>query len=182
MEVRGGNGYIEDWVAPRLVRDAQVGLLWEGTSNINALDAIQRTVGRERAHEALADTLRTMLADAPRLPGAFRDTLDGALQRALRQAERVAGAAQEESLARAAATALYDAASAVLLAWEGAALGARHGDARRLLLAGMVLDHRLTPRDPLAARTAPHEDAAMDLLLGDGPVAPDAAMALLAGG
>ena len=38
MEIRGGNGYIEDWVNSRLVRDAHLGVLWEGTSNINALD------------------------------------------------------------------------------------------------------------------------------------------------
>jgi alkylation response protein AidB-like acyl-CoA dehydrogenase len=180
MEVRGGNGYIEDWVAPRLVRDAQVGLLWEGTSNINALDAIQRAVGRDRAHEALADTLHTMLEDAPELPAALRATLDAALRRALRQAERVASAAQEESLARAAASALYDAASAVLLAWEGAALGARHGDARRVLLARMVLEHRLSPRDPLDVQRAPGEDAAVHALLRDEAIAPAAASALLA--
>src|SRR5262249_61903265 len=35
LEVRGGNGFIEDWVNPRLVRDALTGVLWEGTSNIN---------------------------------------------------------------------------------------------------------------------------------------------------
>ena len=44
MEVRGGNGYIEEWVHARLVRDAHIGVLWEGTSNINALDIIQRAV------------------------------------------------------------------------------------------------------------------------------------------
>ena len=45
MEVRGGNGYIEDWVNSRLIRDAHIGVLWEGTSNINALDVINRAVG-----------------------------------------------------------------------------------------------------------------------------------------
>jgi acyl-CoA dehydrogenase len=40
MEVRGGNGYIEEWVNARLVRDAHIGVLWEGTSNINALDIV----------------------------------------------------------------------------------------------------------------------------------------------
>ena len=49
MEMRGGNGYIEDWINPRLVRDAQIGVLWEGTSNINALDAI-----RARRQDAFA--------------------------------------------------------------------------------------------------------------------------------
>ena len=28
MEIRGGNGYMEDWVNARLIRVAQVGLLW----------------------------------------------------------------------------------------------------------------------------------------------------------
>src|SRR3984957_1197697 len=36
METPGGNGYIEDWVNPGLIRDAQVGLLWEGTSTSTA--------------------------------------------------------------------------------------------------------------------------------------------------
>ena len=55
MEVRGGNGYIEEWVNARLIRDAHVGVLWEGTSNINALDIITRAVGKSRAHRALRD-------------------------------------------------------------------------------------------------------------------------------
>ena len=61
MEARGGNGYIEDWVNPRLIRDAQVGLLWEGTSNINALDVIGRAVGKSGAHRALQSMLQRPL-------------------------------------------------------------------------------------------------------------------------
>ncbi|RAE72792.1 DNA alkylation response protein, partial [Burkholderia multivorans] len=38
MEVRGGTGYIEEWSDARLVRDAHLGSIWEGTSNIVALD------------------------------------------------------------------------------------------------------------------------------------------------
>lgn len=67
MEARGGNGYIEDWVNARLVRDAQVGLLWEGTSNINALDVIGRAVGKTQAHRALQTELHGLL-DQPALP------------------------------------------------------------------------------------------------------------------
>ena len=57
MEVRGGVGYIEEWVNPRLIRDAQVGLLWEGTSNINGIDVVERAVGREGAQQALRAVL-----------------------------------------------------------------------------------------------------------------------------
>lgn len=50
MEVRGGNGYIEDWVNPKLVRDAHLGSIWEGTTNIMALD-ILRSLKKDRTGE-----------------------------------------------------------------------------------------------------------------------------------
>jgi acyl-CoA dehydrogenase len=162
MEARGGNGYIEDWVNPRLIRDAQVGLLWEGTSNINALDVITRAVGRSGAHLALQAMLRGRLSDCAALPGSLRAALDAVLDRAVALAERVAGQGQE-TLARQAATALYDVTSAVLLAWEGSRPGA---DARRTLLSGFVLAHRLSPVDPLAPEEAVREGPATDALLG----------------
>jgi acyl-CoA dehydrogenase len=90
MEVRGGNGYIEDWVNARLVRDAQVGLLWEGTSNINALDVITRAVGKAQGHRALQALLRRRLGNASPLPDAFRGRLETALDRAVTLAESVA--------------------------------------------------------------------------------------------
>ena len=36
--MRGGNGYMEDRVNSRVVRNAHLGALWEGISNIDALD------------------------------------------------------------------------------------------------------------------------------------------------
>lgn len=176
MEARGGNGYIEDWVNARLVRDAHLGVLWEGTSNINALDVIARAVGKQRCHEALADDLLRRLEDAQAAPGQFRGQLAATLRRAAAFADEVARAPENEKHARAAAAALYDAASAALLCWQGAATG----DGRRLLLARLVLERRLSPRDPLSARSAPWEDEAADLLLADAPVSLDQAAALLA--
>ncbi|MDQ8703810.1 acyl-CoA dehydrogenase family protein [Streptomyces sp. LHD-70] len=55
MEIRGGNGYIEDWVNPRLLRDAHLGSIWEGSSNVIALDVL-RCMRRQNAHHTLADT------------------------------------------------------------------------------------------------------------------------------
>ncbi|MHB8604878.1 MAG: acyl-CoA dehydrogenase family protein [Thermoplasmatota archaeon] len=37
-EMLGGVGYIEDYVTPRLLRDAQVLPIWEGTTNVQALE------------------------------------------------------------------------------------------------------------------------------------------------
>ena len=41
MEIRGGLGYIEDWLDPKILRDSHLGSIWEGTSNIISLDTIR---------------------------------------------------------------------------------------------------------------------------------------------
>ena len=41
MEVRGGNGFIEDWPNARLLRDVSVHAIWEGPGNIMALDVLR---------------------------------------------------------------------------------------------------------------------------------------------
>lgn len=53
-EMLGGNGYIEEWVTPRLLRDAQVLPIWEGTGNIQALD-FMRACRKDGAAQALVD-------------------------------------------------------------------------------------------------------------------------------
>jgi len=60
MNVRGGNGYIEEWVNPRLVRDAHLGSIWEGSENVVALD-VARAALRNRAHDALFRDLEAKL-------------------------------------------------------------------------------------------------------------------------
>ncbi|MGI2327495.1 acyl-CoA dehydrogenase family protein [Planococcus sp. YIM B11945] len=49
IEMHGGNGYIEDFVTPRLLRDAQVLTVWEGTANILGLELV-RLVNKFNAH------------------------------------------------------------------------------------------------------------------------------------
>jgi hypothetical protein len=161
MEARGGNGYVEEWVTARLVRDAHIGVLWEGTSNIIALDLVTRAIGKAGAHRALAQRLAERLGAAS-LPSGYRRRLGTALDRALLLAEDVARHREAEAHARSAASALYNAVSAVLLAWEGTRDPA---DARRALLSRMVLEHRLAPRDPLAREERGWEVLATDLLL-----------------
>jgi acyl-CoA dehydrogenase len=168
MEVRGGNGYIEEWVHARLIRDAHVGVLWEGTSNINALDIITRAVAKGRAHEALGATLSKLLDDAPALPPGFRERLRSTLNRALLFAERVAADGALEANARRAASGLYHATSAVLMAWEASHPAV---DARRALLARLVLEHRLSAPDPLEPSAFDWEGDAAELILADRKIA-----------
>lgn len=153
MEVRGGCGYIEEFSDARLLRDAHLGSIWEGTSNIVALD-VMRAVQREGSLPVLAAHIRTQLGNGAALPEALP---------ALERVEALAAAALEDpALARQAASALYHLASAAALAWEAEQLGLPE----RLAVARLVLQHRLLPRDPLAPEAAA-EDAALAPLLAD---------------
>ena len=142
MEVRGGCGYIEEWSDPRLVRDAHLGSIWEGTSNIVALDVI-RAIKREGSLPVLQQYLHGLLDHASLVPG-YRLALEDALARASTLAGR---AAQDggDVLARQAATALYHCTTAIAMAWEAAQTGSNE----RLRLSQLVLLHRVLPRDPL---------------------------------
>ena len=62
MEVLGGNGYVKGHTTERLLRDAQVLPIWEGPSNILALDVL-RAFEREQAHEALIPYVQERLAE-----------------------------------------------------------------------------------------------------------------------
>lgn len=180
MEMRGGNGYIEDFIGPRLIRDAQIGLLWEGTSNINGLDVLNRAVGKTGAHVAVAEELGQRLAGSNAIPPSLREQAGGTLERATAMAEEAARRG-DETVARSVSSALYHAVTAALMTWEGATLGARGGDARRLLLARMVLDHRLAPRNPLALEDNAFDRAAAPRLIDNEPIAIADAAALLEG-
>ncbi|MDM0011024.1 acyl-CoA dehydrogenase family protein [Variovorax sp. J22P168] len=148
MEVRGGCGYIEEWSDPRLVRDAHLGSIWEGTSNIVALDVI-RAIKREQSLPALQAHFGDLIDQAGLAP-AFATALREALGRA---AELATTAAAEggDLLARQAASSLYHCCSAIAMAWEGA----RGGSADRIEWAQLVLLHRVLPRDPLTAQVVP---------------------------
>ncbi|CAN5625923.1 acyl-CoA dehydrogenase family protein [soil metagenome] len=163
MEVRGGCGYIEEWINPRLVRDAHLGSIWEGTSNIVALDVL-RAARKLGAHRILAEGLAAGLDAASGLPAALHGDARSALARAADLFERAAGDPGGECLARQAASALYHAASAAIMACEGAALVARRGDETRLHLARLVLDQRLGRFDPLAPPGGAGEVAAFEAL------------------
>ena len=167
MEMRGGIGYIEEFATARLLRDAHLGSIWEGTGNIVALDAITRAVGRHGAEQAFAADMHARLDDSAGVPQAWRDRLKGYVDRAVAMARQVATTSDNEAEARRATSTLYHVASAVALTWEGARIDAARGDARRLLLARLVVFHRLTRPDPFALADAKADAAIGEMLLGD---------------
>lgn len=167
MEMRGGVGYIEEFVTPRLLRDAHLGSIWEGTGNIVALDALTRAVGRHGAESALGADLHARLDDSAGVPQAWRDKLHGLTDKAIEFAREVARHSENEADARRATSTLYQVASAVAMTWEGARIHAARGDARRVLLARAVIDHRLTPNDPFKLMTTGAERKIVEHLLGD---------------
>jgi alkylation response protein AidB-like acyl-CoA dehydrogenase len=165
LEVRGGNGYIEDFVNARLVRDAQIGAIWEGTSSINALDAVTRAVHKDKGNEAVHAATHRLLDESPGLPAGLRAELARYLDRALDFAVEVAADPEQEVECRTAATGLYNAISAVLLGVEGADFGAAGGDARRLLISRLVINHRLRASNPLSRQDSDGEGPIVDRLL-----------------
>jgi acyl-CoA dehydrogenase len=148
LEMRGGIGYIEEFATSRLLRDAHLGSIWEGTGNIVALDALKRAVGRHGADAALAADLHARLDDSVNVPQAWRGRLRDLTDRAVGFAREVAGRTDNEAEARRATSLLYHVASSVALAWEGGRIHEMRGDARRLLLSRMVIDHRVLANDP----------------------------------
>jgi hypothetical protein len=167
LEMRGGIGYVEEFATARLLRDAHLGSIWEGTGNIVALDALKRAVGRHGAESALAADLHARLDGSSQVPQAWRDELRGYVDRGVGFARRVAGQAGNEAEARRATSLLYHVASAVTLAWEAGRIHAMRGDARRLLLSKLVVEHRLRAGDPFRLADGKADDAIADLLLGD---------------
>ncbi|MCA0148275.1 acyl-CoA dehydrogenase family protein [Rossellomorea vietnamensis] len=64
IELHGGNGYIEDFVLPRLLRDAQVLTVWEGTANILGLEVL-RLMNKHRAHVYFLAKMKKELSLVP---------------------------------------------------------------------------------------------------------------------
>jgi len=60
LEAFGGAGYLEDTGLPRLLRDAQVLSIWEGTTNILSLDALRAMERSDALPEWASDVRRRL--------------------------------------------------------------------------------------------------------------------------
>lgn len=137
VEMLGANGYVNTFGTPRLYRDAQVNPIWEGTSNICALD-LWRAVSKQRgaepvlaACEAIVAALRTeparRLGEAALAGGKDVREAIGALQEAPR--------ARQDQQVRRLADLVGDVVALAALAAEVDTDVRLRGDHRRALLA-----------------------------------------------
>ncbi|GAC1403756.1 MAG: acyl-CoA dehydrogenase family protein [Candidatus Velthaea sp.] len=80
LECLGGNGYVEESIAPRLYREAPLNSLWEGAGNVNALDVL-------RAAARSPETLEAYFREVELARGSDRrlDRAIGELRAALRE-------------------------------------------------------------------------------------------------
>lgn len=137
MEVRGGCGYIEEWIEPRLVRESLLGSIWEGTSNIVALDVF-RAIQREQSLPVLAEHVRGLLQVVP------EDSAAKVSQRleVVEQFAEQAATERHDALAREVASLLYHVTSAAIFLWESTQDGLAH----RAAYCDEVIQHRIDPR------------------------------------
>jgi alkylation response protein AidB-like acyl-CoA dehydrogenase len=172
MNVRGGNGYVEEWVNPRLLRDAYLGAIWEGSANVVALD-VQRAIRKDRGLEALAAFVTERLA-AVAEPAAkpWVDQVRAGLETI---AGQVAGwaalpVAERELGARPVADTLYHLLAGSLLLAEGQALREQGKGFRKLLAAGLYLKRWLEPRSPASPPFTARQIEWLDAMAGWRPI------------
>lgn len=167
MEIRGGCGYIEDYINPRLVKDAHLGSIWEGTSNIIAIDAMRRAVGQSDCLNAYVDVCQEHLDACTGSASKYVEELRGNLNR-LAAFIHATVENNEETRFRTATSALYHMTTAILMAWEGVQLSSMSNDATRLLWSRLVMDHKVASSGPF--EPPPERPELCDALLQNEPV------------
>jgi acyl-CoA dehydrogenase len=153
VEAFGGAGYVEDTGIPRLLRDAQVLPIWEGTTNVLSLDLL-RAESREEAVTALLADLAGHVAVARDATAAAAGTdlverAHAVLLERVRAWPDTDGDALQEQL-RDFAFRLGRTYAAALLVHHAAHRRARHGDDRAVGVARRYAERWLRDTTPVA--------------------------------
>ncbi|GLX42240.1 acyl-CoA dehydrogenase [Streptomyces roseochromogenus] len=130
LECLGGNGYVEESVLPRLLRESPVNSIWEGSGNVQALDVLRALQREPQALNAFLQEVGLARGADHRLDAAIKDLLteladlDGIQARARRVVERMALVLQGSLLVRWAPPEVADAFCASRLGGDrGSAFG-----------------------------------------------------------
>ncbi|MGP4111231.1 acyl-CoA dehydrogenase family protein [Streptomyces sp. 4N509B] len=128
LECLGGNGYVEESGMPRLLREAPLNSVWEGSGNVQALDLLRALRREPRALTAYLTEVGRAAGGDHRLDAAIKELLtqladlDGIEAGARRLVERMALVLQGSLLVRYAPAPVADAFCASRLGgdWGGA--------------------------------------------------------------
>ncbi|MEO3974314.1 acyl-CoA dehydrogenase family protein [Streptomyces sp. CAU 1734] len=130
LECLGGNGYVEESGLPRLLREAPLNSIWEGSGNVQALDVLRALQREPLALNAFLEEVGAARGADHRLDGAIKALLTeladlaGAEARARRLVERMALVLQGSLLVRWAPPEVADAFCASRLGGDwGSAFG-----------------------------------------------------------
>ncbi|KPC64030.1 acyl-CoA dehydrogenase family protein [Streptomyces chattanoogensis] len=130
LECLGGNGYVEESGMPRLLREAPLNSIWEGSGNVQALDVLRALQREPAALNAYLTEIGTARGADHRLDRAIKGLLteladlEGLEARARRLVERLALVLQGSLLVRHAPPEVADAFCASRLGGDaGAAFG-----------------------------------------------------------
>ncbi|HEU0132286.1 MAG TPA: acyl-CoA dehydrogenase family protein [Mycobacteriales bacterium] len=151
VECFGGPGYIEDTEIPRLLRDAQVLPVWEGTTNVLSLDVLRALARDDALTPYLARVDAALDACAGEWLGPVAERLR-TVRDEVAEAARAAAAAPTADATQARARALMERMAHLLAAaalTEQAAFDLDRGDARTALVASLWTRRRLLG-DPAA--------------------------------
>jgi acyl-CoA dehydrogenase len=159
IEVHGGNGYVETWPVARILRDAQVNTIWEGTDNILCLD-VRRGIEREGADAPLLERMCEAVANASEQGATARlvahriDDLADAIA-AWKRLDRATAEARLYPLAQFMGDVYAGALLVEQAAWE------QHTDGRdrKALIARLFADRYLADRGPLRGIDRAHDEA-----------------------
>jgi alkylation response protein AidB-like acyl-CoA dehydrogenase len=166
IEAFGGAGYIEDTGIPRLLRDAQVLAIWEGTTNVLSLDA-RRAIEHDAALGPALTVLRARLR--PLASGAL-PTLAAVAAAALDRIERhaMSGDADTRDVgARRLAFAIARTTAALLLIEYASPAPGRAPDRRAMVAAQRWCASELTPFARDAAERAADSRILVEPPLGE---------------
>ncbi|WJV45469.1 acyl-CoA dehydrogenase family protein [Streptomyces flavofungini] len=130
LECLGGNGYVEESGMPRLLREAPLNSIWEGSGNVQALDVLRALQREPQALAAFLEEVGAARGADHRLDAAIKDLLteladlNGVEARARRLVERMALVLQGSLLVRYAPAEVADVFCASRLGGDwGAAFG-----------------------------------------------------------
>ena len=144
LECIGGNGYVEESVLPRLLRESPLNSIWEGAGNVQALDVLRAVERQPESLEAVFAEVDAAVGADARLDGAvatlraeLAEAADGANAR--RVVERIALCLAGALLLRADSP-VADAFCATRLAGQG---GRAYGTLPRGIEAAALVERHL---------------------------------------